>query len=106
MAEKEYRINGKLVSRERYLEWQSLTPAERKAQSGGGEYVGKERPQAKEIAKQRVSSNPPVNPTEETESGTLEEFGDVIFGKKVRKKSPQYERIKRAIDIAKRRRGQ
>lgn len=106
MAEKEYRINGKLVSRERYLEWQSLTPAERKAQSGGGEYVGKERPKAKEIAKQRVSSNPPVNQTE-TESGTLSEFGDVVFGGKVKaKKSPQYERMRQAVEIAKRRRGQ
>lgn len=104
MAEKEYRINGKLVSRERYLEWQSLTPAERKAQSGGGEYVGKERPKAKEIAEQRVSSNPPVN---QTESGTLSEFGDVVFGGKVRaKKSPQYERMMKAVEIAKRRKGQ
>lgn len=105
MAERQYRIGGKVVSRDKYLEWQSLTPAERKKQSGGGEYIGKERPkETKDIAEKRVSSNPPTN---QTSSGTLPEFGSVVLGGKSRaKKSPQYERMMKAVEIAKRRRGQ
>ena len=47
-----------------------------------------------------------TSPSDETESGTLSEFGDVVFGGKVRAKSPQYERMRRAAEIAKRRKGQ
>jgi len=47
-----------------------------------------------------------ASPSDETSSGTLSEFGDVILGGKVRAKSPQYERMRRAMEIAKRRKGQ
>ncbi len=106
MAERKYNINGRMVTEKEYLEWQSFTPAERKHRLGIKDTTGS-KPDSKEvkkIAEKRTSYSAPV---EESESGTLEEFGEIIRGGKSRaKKSPQYERMMEAVKIAKRRRGQ
>ncbi|MFA7162657.1 MAG: hypothetical protein WC097_00685 [Eubacteriales bacterium] len=55
----------------------------------------------------RIKKKSSASPSNETSSGTLPEFGDVAFGNKARpKKSAQYKRMKQAVEIAKRRRGQ